>query len=489
MIIVPSDRPLDESRGKTEFGLLFTQAMKKFDLLISILLIPLDYIMLLVAGFISYSLRYQELVTQVRPVFFDVSFSTYVSSLALVALLALVVFAWSGLYSVKPIVSTFEEFKQVFLAVSTTFLVIIITIFLRRELFSSRFIILSAWLLAIIFVWLGRWLLYRIKGLMLSRGLVAYHYILIGSGPAHDRIKDYYTHHKNQGYKLIGEWAHFSESTAEEILTATQPDHIDEIILTEPEGNRAELLRLMQFSSEHHLSLRYVASLQDSQLVNFELTTLAGYPIVRIKRTPLEGWGRVVKRLFDFIGALILIIIIAPIGVVVSLCILVDSRGPVFVRLARVGQYGQTFQLFKFRSMIKDAHKLKQEILQFNERQDGPLFKMKNDPRITKVGKFLRRSSLDELPQLFNVLLGTMSLVGPRPHEPEEVSRYTSQYKKLLNIKPGMTGAAQVSGRSKLLFEDEAKIDIYYIENWSLLEDIKILAKTPAAVINYKNVY
>jgi FlaA1/EpsC-like NDP-sugar epimerase len=132
--------------------------MKKFDLLISILLIPLDYIMLLVAGFISYSLRYQELVTQVRPVFFDVSFSTYLSSLALVALLALIVFAWSGLYNVKVSIQSFDEFKKVFLAVSTTFLVIIITIFLRRELFSSRFIILTAWVLAILFVWLGRWL-------------------------------------------------------------------------------------------------------------------------------------------------------------------------------------------------------------------------------------------------------------------------------------------------------------------------------------------
>jgi exopolysaccharide biosynthesis polyprenyl glycosylphosphotransferase len=463
--------------------------MKKFDLLISILLIPLDYIMLLVAGFISYTLRYQELVTQVRPVFFDVSFSTYVSSLALVAVLALIVLAWSGLYSIKTSIHSFEEFKQVFLAVSSTFLVVIITIFLRRELFSSRFIILTGWVLAIVFVWLGRWLLYRLKGLILSQGLVAYHYILIGSGPAHDRIKEYYASHKNQGYKLIGEWHHFSEATAAEILATTEPDTIDEIILTEPEGNRAELLRLMQFSSEHHLSLRYVASLQDSQLVNFELSTLAGYPIVRIKRTPLEGWGRVVKRLFDAIGAAVLIIVLLPLGLLISLCIVVDSSGPVLVRLARVGQYGQTFRLFKFRSMVKDAHQMKKEILQFNERQDGPLFKMKNDPRITRVGTFLRRSSLDELPQLFNVLLGTMSLVGPRPHEPEEVSRYTSQYKKLLNIKPGMTGAAQVSGRSKLLFEDEAKIDIYYIENWSLLEDIKILAKTPAAVINYKNVY
>jgi exopolysaccharide biosynthesis polyprenyl glycosylphosphotransferase len=219
------------------------------------------------------------------------------------------------------------------------------------------------------------------------------------------------------------------------------------------------------------------------------MTTLAGYPIIRIKRTPLEGWGKVVKRLFDILGSLVLIIILIPLGVLISLLILVDSRGPVIIKLARVGQYGKTFSLYKFRSMVVNAHLMKQEILQFNERQDGPLFKMKNDPRITRIGKILRRSSLDELPQLFNVLLGSMSLVGPRPHEPEEVSRYTSQYKKLLNIKPGMTGAAQVSGRSKLLFEEEAKVDIYYIENWTIVEDLKILAKTPAAVINYKNVY
>lgn len=463
--------------------------MKKFDLIISVLLIPLDYVMLIVAGLVSYSLRYQELVTQVRPVFFDVSFPSYFSSLALVSLCSLVVFAWSGLYSIKAAPQMFEEFKQVFFAVSTTFLIIVISIFLRRELFSSRFIILTAWLLAIIMVFLGRWILYRIKGFLLSKGVVAYQYVLIGTGPAHDRIKDYYAQHKVSGYKLVAEWDKFTQATADALLSTISKTTIDEVIVTDPDNNRSELLSIIQFTDQHHVPLRYVAGLQDSQLIHFEMTTLAGYPIIRIKRTPLEGWGKVVKRLFDILGSLVLIIILIPLGVLISLVILVDSRGPVIIKLARVGQYGKTFSLYKFRSMVVNAHLMKQEILQFNERQDGPLFKMKNDPRITRIGKILRRSSLDELPQLFNVLLGSMSLVGPRPHEPEEVSRYTSQYKKLLNIKPGMTGAAQVSGRSKLLFEEEAKVDIYYIENWTIVEDLKILAKTPAAVINYKNVY
>jgi lipopolysaccharide/colanic/teichoic acid biosynthesis glycosyltransferase len=139
------------------------------------------------------------------------------------------------------------------------------------------------------------------------------------------------------------------------------------------------------------------------------------------------------------------------------------------VKLKRVGKKGKPFGLYKFRSMVKDAAKRKTEILAYNERPDGPLFKMKHDPRITKCGTWLRRTSLDELPQLFNILKGQMSLVGPRPHEPEEVAHYDRGYKKLLSIRPGMTGMAQVSGRTDLLFVDEAKLDIFYIENWSML--------------------
>ena len=139
---------------------------------------------------------------------------------------------------------------------------------------------------------------------------------------------------------------------------------------------------------------------------------------------------------------------------------------------------GKFIGKFVRNSSQKEIDKLKTEMMKYNERKDGPLFKMENDPRITKLGKFLRRTSLDELPQLFNVLKGQMSLVGPRPHEPEEVDKYQKGYKRLMSIKPGITGLAQVSGRSTLLFTEEAKLDIFYIENWSILLDMIILLKT-----------
>ena len=142
-----------------------------------------------------------------------------------------------------------------------------------------------------------------------------------------------------------------------------------------------------------------------------------------------------------------------------------------------------------FRSMIKNAHKMKKEIMEQNERKDGPLFKIKNDPRITNLGKFLRKYSIDELPQLFNVLKGDMSLVGPRPHESEEVEKYKRGYKRLLNIKPGISGMAQVSGRSSLIFSEEAKLDIFYIENWSLFLDLIILIKTIKVIFKKEESY
>jgi lipopolysaccharide/colanic/teichoic acid biosynthesis glycosyltransferase len=149
--------------------------------------------------------------------------------------------------------------------------------------------------------------------------------------------------------------------------------------------------------------------------------------------------------------------------------------------MERVGEGGVPFKIYKFRSMVQNAHALKSELLRRNERR-GPLFKMKDDPRITLLGKFLRRWSLDEVPNFYNVLIGTMSLVGPRPHEPDEVKAYSEYQRKLLNIKPGITGLAQISGRSNLSFEEEARLDIFYVENWSLKMDFAIMLKTPGAV-------
>ena len=207
------------------------------------------------------------------------------------------------------------------------------------------------------------------------------------------------------------------------------------------------------------------------------MRTLGGYPIVALRRTPLEGWGRVWKRLLDFVVALVGLLLLWPVFALIALVITADSAGPVFFRQVRVGRNQRSFRIVKFRTMVKNAEELKRKLLLHNERS-GPLFKMKDDPRVTRVGRFLRMWRLDEFPQFFNVLLGEMSLIGPRPHLPEEIERYDRYHRKLFAIKPGMTGLAQVSGSSSLPFEKEAALDVHYIEHWSPKLDLLIFMKT-----------
>jgi len=221
------------------------------------------------------------------------------------------------------------------------------------------------------------------------------------------------------------------------------------------------------------------------------VTEIIGIPVVEVKKTTLEGWGRVVKRVMDILVAGFLIILLSPIYIITAIAIKLNSRGPVFFAhrddgtpVTRVGEKGIPFHYFKFRSMVDKVDNMRyNELADRNMRSDGPMVKIKDDPRITAVGKFIRRFSIDELPELFLVFAGRMSLVGPRPHLPEEVAKYEHHHKKTLTIKPGITGLAQVSGRSDLLFEEEVKLDVYYIENWSLLLDFSILLKTPMAVL------
>jgi len=183
------------------------------------------------------------------------------------------------------------------------------------------------------------------------------------------------------------------------------------------------------------------------------------------------------KRVFDLIGATVGSIVMALMWPVVALAIKVETKGPVMVRLARVSK-GKTIYVYKFRSMIDGAHAMKPELMHLNERKDGPLFKMKNDPRLTRIGKIIRKFRIDEMPQLINVLKGELALVGPRPHEPEEIAQYPESYKHLITAKAGITGLSQVSGASSLPFLKELELDDYYIKNISLWLDMKILAKT-----------
>ncbi len=183
------------------------------------------------------------------------------------------------------------------------------------------------------------------------------------------------------------------------------------------------------------------------------------------------------KRLLSIMGAVGGLLFITPFAPFIALAIILEDGFPVLVRLDRISE-GKMIRVYKFRSMVKGAHKMKKDLLQYNERSDGPFFKIKNDPRFTKVGKFLRKLRVDEFPQFLNVLKGELSLVGPRPHEPEEVAQYPAEFRKIASAKAGVTGLSQVSGASGLSFEKELEFDLYYVEHQSLWFDIKILFRS-----------
>jgi exopolysaccharide biosynthesis polyprenyl glycosylphosphotransferase len=226
-----------------------------------------------------------------------------------------------------------------------------------------------------------------------------------------------------------------------------------------------------------------------------------GEPLIDLPPTPRQlelfesaqllrapQWKQAAKRTIDVFGSLLFLILLSPILVVISLAILTTSGYPIFYRQERIGFHGKPFTFLKFRSMRRDAHQQLWQLKALNE-QSGPIFKIKNDPRITRIGRFLRRWSLDELPQLFHVLSGKMSLVGPRPPLPHEVAEYDGRARRRLLAKPGITCIWQVSGRSNLDFETWVSMDLQYIETWSLGLDLRLLVATVPAVLTGRGAY
>jgi exopolysaccharide biosynthesis polyprenyl glycosylphosphotransferase len=213
-----------------------------------------------------------------------------------------------------------------------------------------------------------------------------------------------------------------------------------------------------------------------------------GMPLLRVSAPVFSGARRVVKEIVDRVGSGFMLTLFSPLILLISLLILIDSRGSVFYRQKRVGKDGRAFTMVKFRTMVRDADKMRTGLAAANE-GFGLLFKMRKDPRVTRIGAVLRRYSLDELPQLFNVLRGAMSLVGPRPPLPEETKRYAPDVRRRLLVKPGMTGLWQVSGRSDLPWEESVRLDLRYVEDWSLTLDAVILWKTVRAVVTGQGAY
>jgi exopolysaccharide biosynthesis polyprenyl glycosylphosphotransferase len=215
---------------------------------------------------------------------------------------------------------------------------------------------------------------------------------------------------------------------------------------------------------------------------------VAGLPLIHVEAPEFRGARKIVKGFVDRAASFAALTLALPVLAAIALAIKLDSRGPVIFRQIRVGQGGEEFGVYKFRTMVVNADALLAELAAKNE-TDGLLFKMRDDPRVTRVGKFLRKWSLDELPQLANVLFGHMSLVGPRPPLPSEVARYDGDVARRLLVKPGMTGLWQVSGRSDLTWEDGIRLDLYYVENWSLASDLTIMWKTAGAVVGSRGAY
>ncbi len=209
--------------------------------------------------------------------------------------------------------------------------------------------------------------------------------------------------------------------------------------------------------------------------------------MLKFRPTPLDGWGRVTKRTFDIVVSATLIVALSPLLLVTAVLCLLSQGLPLMYISRRVGDPSRgTIPVLKFRTMIKNADKQKAKLQKQSHRKDGPLFKMKNDPRVTPLGRVLRRFSIDELPQLFNVLIGQMSLVGPRPHLPDEVGKYSAYERRVFAVKPGITGLAQVSGRSDLPFKEEVRLDLKYIEEWNPLLDLWVLWRTVFTVLSKK---
>jgi exopolysaccharide biosynthesis polyprenyl glycosylphosphotransferase len=257
---------------------------------------------------------------------------------------------------------------------------------------------------------------------------------------------------------------------------------VDEVVVALPWQCREQIMTLADTCEAAGVNLRIVPDLFQMSLNRVDLDSLNGIPLIAVREPTIRGWHFRLKRALDVAVSGLGLVLLSPILAGIALAIKLDSPGPVLFRQVRVGRDGRLFTCFKFRSMVDGAAE-RHDALRPYSQTTGPIFKMKDDPRLTRVGRWLRRTSADELPQLLNILRGEMSLVGPRPPMPSEVAEYEDWHRRRLEVAPGLTGLWQVSGRSELTFDEMVMLDLFYAENWSLGLDLKILLQTVPTVI------
>lgn len=461
------------------------------------ILVPVDYAMLVAAGFAAYFLRFSSGFLEIRPAISIIPYNWYLLFVLTIPAAWLVIFAIAGLYKMEER-RFFDESPKIIFACSTGIMFVIALIFFKREFFASRFVILAAWVLSIVFVLFGRLIVNFIQYQFKKRGYGAVKVVILGGGKIAEILASEYAKNRVLGREVAASFSVFDEASKIKLKEMRQAGIADELICA-GELERPLYNEILRFAEENHFRFKYAADVFSSVFKNLAFATVAGVPLVEVRRTPLAGWAKIYKRIFDIAGALILLTIFSPVLAAVALAVKFDRKnpGPIFWSrrddggpVRRVGEGGRLFNYFKFRSMKHKTHEMRyNELAELNSREGTPMVKIPNDPRVTLVGNFIRRWSLDELPEFFLVLRGDMSLVGPRPHLPEEVEKYKDHHKKVLSIRPGITGLAQISGRADLDFEEEVGLDNYYIENWSLGMDLYILLKTPFVVLSKRGAY
>jgi lipopolysaccharide/colanic/teichoic acid biosynthesis glycosyltransferase len=321
--------------------------------------------------------------------------------------------------------------------------------------------------------------------------------VILGSNSAYKSVRQQI----KEKYKLrsfvgkIEEYNKLTLEVLEKLETQIKAHKIQQIFLFDKNSYTELELKLVHLCETYKVSFLYIPSISDIyNIYGTSQVVIEGQLFLELKYSKLDGWWVVIKRLFDILFATSFIIVFSWLYMLIAIALLIQNDSPVFYLSERVGPDGKTFKMWKFArlktqfNVTEDnqaALAVEKELIEkLNvKKDDGPLYKVGNDPRNTRLGRILEKTSLDELPQFFNVLLGNMSVVGPRPHQPREVAKYKQSDYKVLNIKPGITGMAQINGRSDLSFSEEVQLDTFYIENWTFLQDVKIIVKTPIVLI------
>jgi exopolysaccharide biosynthesis polyprenyl glycosylphosphotransferase len=443
-------------------------------------------------------------------VFASTRFAPYAALLPFVVCIRLLSFRYCNLYRVRGEFSFVDDSIRIFKATAIGSLLIVAAAFLYRGGFQfrafsyARGVFVADFLFVLIVVGIVRFLMRAVQTFVRQRQINLIPTLVVGRGPEASLFIREMRERPALGYRVIGVVETESNAitpgplnyegvpvigTLQSLPEVIRDSAANEVIIADPQVNGDTLFEvMMRCGRRRGVEFRIAPSLFNCLPRKTEIDQIGVLPMIRLFREPLSSSARILKRTFDIIFSSLAILLLLPLWLLIAALIKLDSKGPVFYTQERVGMDGRLFLLYKFRTMRAGAdpelHREYQRAFiagraEANLGDDQkPTYKLLADPRVTRIGKMLRRASLDEVPQLLNVLAGDMSVVGPRPPIPYEVEAYELWHRKRLDMKPGLTGLWQVSGRNRLPFEEMVRLDLFYIENWSLLLDLKIILRT-----------